>query len=56
MSDLAEIQHKAIFGAGIFQFEQATINIASDPWWVYFVVSGLLTIVTVGIWIVFMRW
>lgn len=46
----------AIFSAGIFHFERAATNLVSDLWWVYFVVSGLLTIVTVGIWIVYMRW
>ena len=47
---------KAVFSAGIFHFERAATNVVSDLWWVYFVVSGLLTIVTVGIWIVYMRW
>ncbi|MCJ1271063.1 hypothetical protein MMC22_010962 [Lobaria immixta] len=46
----------AIFSAGIFHFERAATNVVSDLWWVYFVVSGLLMIVTVGIWIVYMRW
>lgn len=47
---------QAIFSAGIFHFERASTNIVSDLWWVYFVVSGLLTLVTVGVWLLYMRW
>ncbi|MCJ1466914.1 hypothetical protein MMC07_005536 [Pseudocyphellaria aurata] len=49
-------QQQAIFSAGIFHFDRAATNIVSDLWWVYFLASGLLTIVTIGVWIVYMRW
>ena len=47
---------KAIFSTGIFHLEHTGVSTVSDLWWVYFLASGLLTILTVGIWIVYMRW
>lgn len=47
---------QSIFSAGIFHLEGTSQNSVSNLWWVYFVVSGLLTAVTVAIWAVYMRW
>jgi hypothetical protein len=48
-----------VFSAGIFNFEGAADNSVvrvSQGWWVYFVVTISLTLVTVAIWVCYIKW
>jgi hypothetical protein len=48
-----------VFSAGIFNFEGAadgSVVRVSQGWWVYFVVTISLTLVTVAIWVCYIKW
>jgi hypothetical protein len=48
-----------VFSAGIFNFEVAADGSmvgVSKCWWVYFVVTISLTLVTVAIWVCYIKW
>jgi hypothetical protein len=50
---------EAVFSAGIFDFKGGSDGSrvgASRFWWVYFVATGCLTLITVTIWLFYIRW